>query len=366
MVGAQAQQFNGMDQRYNSYQPEYGMNSYDHKQSYGKDSNSYDKSKDNIVTVKKIKCNNINVNLNGDIDIGASEELSALATEAQAEDKGEVGASTLGNSGGSDGSGRPSGSDSDSRFVCIDNNDNTFVEAEEPISELCEECFSANSALQTAILDSLVEFEGSFSFNFVDPPNTGFLIIGPGTDTIEQLCDMIETSSEFYGVPVADVVLEKFIIDFLEFVGEIDPTTLESEIDALIECLLEAGIIVEGEPLPISISDNPITTQSNNPISATTTTQSSNIVVPQSSNIGASQSSNVLPQSNNAIPTQSNNAITTAETTNQPSSNAVGAPPSSNIGATAALQSSSVGTPNTFSSSTPSSPLVNILPSNPN
>ena len=41
------------------------MDSYD-KQSYGKDSNSYDKSKDsNSVTVKKIKCNNINVNLNG-------------------------------------------------------------------------------------------------------------------------------------------------------------------------------------------------------------------------------------------------------------------------------------------------------------
>ena len=78
MVGAQAQQFNGMDQRYNpyeqdygkdtqynSYESEYGMDSYD-KQSYGKDGNSYDKSKDsNSVTVKKIKCNNINVNLNG-------------------------------------------------------------------------------------------------------------------------------------------------------------------------------------------------------------------------------------------------------------------------------------------------------------
>ena len=39
------------------------MNSYD-KKPYEKD-NSYDKSKDNSVTVKKIKCNNINVNLNG-------------------------------------------------------------------------------------------------------------------------------------------------------------------------------------------------------------------------------------------------------------------------------------------------------------
>ena len=95
MIGAHAQQYYGMDQRYNSYQPEYGtdnkynsyeqdygkdnkynsyepeygtdygMDSYD-KKPYGKD-NSYDKSKDSSssVTVKKIKCNNINANLNG-------------------------------------------------------------------------------------------------------------------------------------------------------------------------------------------------------------------------------------------------------------------------------------------------------------
>ena len=85
---------------------------------------------------------------------------------------------------------------------------------------------------------------------------------------------MIEASSEFYGVPVTDVTLEEFIKTLLVKIGRIDITTLESEIDALIECLLKAGIIVEGEPLPISISDNPITTQSNNPI----TTQSNNAI----------------------------------------------------------------------------------------
>ena len=55
--------------------------------------------------------------------IGALQALGALATEAQAEDEGEVGASSF----GSDGSGKPSGSDSDSRFVCINNNDNTVT-----------------------------------------------------------------------------------------------------------------------------------------------------------------------------------------------------------------------------------------------
>ena len=50
----------------------------------------------------------------------------------------------------------------------------------------------------------------------------------------------------------------------------------------------------------------------------------------------------------------------------QSSNNVVGAPQSSNIEAAApALQTNSVGTPTTFSSS-PSSPLANLVPSNPN
>ncbi len=50
----------------NNYEQDYGMDSYDDKQSYGKDSNSYDNSKDSSnVIVKNIECNNINVNNNG-------------------------------------------------------------------------------------------------------------------------------------------------------------------------------------------------------------------------------------------------------------------------------------------------------------
>ena len=75
-------------------------------------------------------------------------------------------------------------------------------------------------------------------------------------------------------------------------------TAFEDEIDALIECLVEAGVIVDRE-FPESISDNPITT--------TTTTQSSNIAGPQSSNIvfstfSSSPSStlvNILPSNPN-------------------------------------------------------------------
>jgi hypothetical protein len=126
-----------MDQRYNSYEPDYGMeNSYDDKQSYGKDSNSYDKSKDSSSTiVKKEKCNNINVNVNGfngvEVDTLPT-ALTGIATdEAQATaDEGEVGASSFGSGGsGSNGGDRPSGSDTDSK-ICINNNDFNVVEEE--------------------------------------------------------------------------------------------------------------------------------------------------------------------------------------------------------------------------------------------
>ncbi len=107
------------DYSYDSdYEPEYSSYKLDYKpeyNSYGKDNNHY-KSKDSSSNVK---CNNINVNVNGDIDIGASQALGDLATEAQASaDEGEVGASSF------ESGGRTSGHDSDSRFVCINNNNN--------------------------------------------------------------------------------------------------------------------------------------------------------------------------------------------------------------------------------------------------
>ena len=107
-VNAQSESFN------------YGYNSYE-QESYGKDK---DKSKDsNSVSIKKLKCNNINVNINGfnGVEVGTlPTALTGLATdEAQASDEGEVGASSFGSGGGSDG--RPSGQGSDK--WCINNNE---------------------------------------------------------------------------------------------------------------------------------------------------------------------------------------------------------------------------------------------------
>jgi hypothetical protein len=209
---------------------------------------NYYKSQNNDL-IQKLKCNNINANLNNiDASIGSSGPVEDGDPNGA---NGEALAAQGGEAISANGDRNFVDRENDFSVVCINNNNNTVIgEEEEPISELCEECFATNSNLQTAFLDTLVEFDGGFSFTFTEPPNTGFISIGPGTDTIEQFCDMIETSSEFYGVPIADVVFELFISEFLEIVGEIDPTTLESEIDALIECLLEAGILVEGEPLP--------------------------------------------------------------------------------------------------------------------
>ena len=244
MVGAHAQQY-GMDQKYNSYEQDYGMdNSYDDKQSYGKDTNSYDKSKDSSTIVKKVKCNNINANLNGfnGVDINAlPTALRGLATEVQAtEDEGEIGASSSGSDGG-----RPSGSDSDYRFECIDNNDFVVVGGEEePISELCEECFAANSRLHTAILNFLVEFDGVSISQFFSEDGIGEIFFtATETNTIEQLCAQIESAVEIQGVPLSDEVIEEFF-NFVLGGG------FEAEIEALVECLLEAGLIVDREPPP--------------------------------------------------------------------------------------------------------------------
>ena len=126
MTGAQAFL---MDDNYES---DYGMNSYDGKQSYEKDNNYY-KSKDSSSNVK---CNNFNVN---GLGINAlPPALNGLATDETqaAAEEGEVGASSSGSDGG-----RSSGSNTDFRGVCIYNNI-----PPEPCAEAddIEACFEEN------------------------------------------------------------------------------------------------------------------------------------------------------------------------------------------------------------------------------
>ena len=113
-------------------EPYYGMEN-NHKKSYGKD-----------VSVNPIKCNNINVNLNGFNGLKLNvlpTSLNALATdEAQAADEGRE-SSSFGN--GERNNNGYQHNDKDFRFVCINNNNFEVVEDEttptEPLT--CEECF---------------------------------------------------------------------------------------------------------------------------------------------------------------------------------------------------------------------------------
>ena len=126
MTGAQAQEYyGGME---NNYENHYGKDTYK-----SKDSNS--------VIVKKIKCNNVNVNVNGLELNGLPPFLTGLASEAQTADEGQTGASSYGSGKTSYGNGQ-SGSNNDFKFICINNNNNTVVVGEEPPTPIppVEEC----------------------------------------------------------------------------------------------------------------------------------------------------------------------------------------------------------------------------------
>jgi hypothetical protein len=218
MRDVQAQQgYDGIDNNYEN--------------DYGKD-NSY-KSKDNKI-VKKVKCNNINVNLNGLELSGLPPSLGGLLNG------GEGDVNSYGSYDGSEV--QQSGYDNNNnnfKFVCINNNNNTVIGGEEPEpSELCEECFGANITLQGAIVNFLVNNANNNNTIIFTDVEGRVLEIGPDVVTIEQLCALIEGVS----IPLTDVFLDFTIRALVGLFGTTDP---QEGIAALIECLLEAGVIVE-------------------------------------------------------------------------------------------------------------------------
>jgi hypothetical protein len=176
---------------------------------YGQD-NNYDKKSDaKNISVKSIKCNNVNVNVNGLELNGLPPFLTGLASEAQATDnEGQYGASSY----GSYGSGEQSWYDNNSfKFVCINNNNNTVVfvnETTTPEPLTCVECF-----------------ESSFTRAEIIALETGF------GGTLEQECD----NAADVGVFESDV--ENRIEEIL---GPIE----EERFNNLVECLIEAGIVI--------------------------------------------------------------------------------------------------------------------------
>jgi hypothetical protein len=272
-VNAQGETYDyGMNDRYKSYEQNYRMDNYDKKpygnsyeqNSYSKD-RDYDKSKDNRSDlIKKLKCNNINANLNNvDATFGSPADTDGGADTALAAQGGEaLSTNGLMNGGGRDGE-RNFERENDFSFVCINNNDNTVIGDVEPISDLCEECFAINSTLQTAIEELLANFDGVGVAGVVTTDGVNeigeSITFGPQIDTIEKLCTQIETAPVSLSIdaPLSDELLRFTLSEFLS-----DETGSSAAFDAgieqLIECLLERGIIVDREipDFPASLSAN--------------------------------------------------------------------------------------------------------------
>ena len=165
--------------------------------------------------------------------------LNGLAAEAQASDEGEVGTSFSGN-GGSDG--RSSGSDTDFRFVCINNNDNEVGGGTPPVppvppEDACLLCFEEISdELRDAIIAALV----------ADGP----LVIVPGVyevpadkTTIEGLCEWLADNAPLF---LTQAQINALVDSFINA----NPGLSRVEIGELLDCLIDARIIVVVPPAP--------------------------------------------------------------------------------------------------------------------
>jgi uncharacterized protein YxeA len=179
-------------------------------QSYGKD-NSYKSKDSSSVSVKKIKCNNINVNLNGfnGIQVNAvpPSTLNALATgEAQTADEGEKGASSFGS--GERNNNVYQHNDKDFRFVCINNNNFEVVEDGTTPTEppTCEECFTILTEEQ---IDIVLDFFG--------------------VSSIAEFCDVLLMSDNPVGEP-----LFRGLLQIIEVTPE--------NIDSVVACLERIGV----------------------------------------------------------------------------------------------------------------------------
>jgi hypothetical protein len=126
IVGAQAEPYYEMDNRYNSYEPtEYPSYQPDYKPEYPSDNNYKSKKESsNSVSINKLNCINNNVNINGNntgaINVGNS---GKTASSPGTDDEGYLG---VGSSGANYGEGYDNGykKQKDAGFTCVINNNN--------------------------------------------------------------------------------------------------------------------------------------------------------------------------------------------------------------------------------------------------
>ena len=165
-----------------------------------------------VVSVSSLKCNNINVNVNG-LELNVlPPSLSTLLTGGEA----DASAYSYGSGTGNYGSGQSS-PENDFRFICINNNNNTVIEEEQipPPPQTCEECFTTNlNAIEISRLLS-----ATVSFN-----------------TLKQLCDFIDENFQ-------DAIQRQFISSYL-LNAALSAGIPTDKINDILDCLEEIyGVI---------------------------------------------------------------------------------------------------------------------------
>jgi len=198
--------------------PYYGQDNYDNK------------SDAKNVSVKSIKCNNVNVNVNGlELD-GLPPSLGGLLNGGEG-DEGQYGANSYGSNGYGGQQSDYDNNNNSFKFVCINNNNNTVVVVEEPpVEDEYEECFNTNTTLAGIIAD-ILEVPGPISLFPVFPD----ISIGADVETIAQLCDFLEEQITEGNIPQSGLI--DIILRILEINPEISEGVLEESVEALVECL---------------------------------------------------------------------------------------------------------------------------------
>jgi hypothetical protein len=249
IVGAQAEPYYGMDDRYDSYEPtEYPSYQPDYKPEYQSD-NNYKFEKDSSsksVSINKIKCINNNVNINGNNAGNVS-----IGNKGQ----GYLGGYSSDGSGGY-GDGEGYGKQGKG-FECIINNNNNntnivtgggnVTDGNEILT--CEDCFNENTTLAT-ILTNILAAPG-----FIEViPN---VVIGEEVVTIAQLCDFLEREIAEGDIDQTTTGLT-MVIDAILGSGPAMPPFIVtiSSIEALVECLLDVDfpINTNGPLTPFDIN----------------------------------------------------------------------------------------------------------------
>jgi len=212
------------EKNYYKYDDKKSYDKDDYKSEYStygnyedRDNEKYNKDSSSSVFVKKVKCNNINVNINGlNANIGLPNNGPVTEPLSLAQEDGDD--ETKSNSIENDNDGRDGHSDSvKDSTLCINNNNNIVIE-EKPIpptppeSLTCEECFE--KFLSQDEIDLFGELFGStidrFCILFTNPeneivvPEDAFRMALPGVDS-EDIDDLIDCLEEQGVVFIQDI-----------------------------------------------------------------------------------------------------------------------------------------------------------------